>query len=534
MNFRSTHLTVLLGLGLAYPASAQSLSRIGLYLDWDKSPVGMDMDITSDGSLIAFIESRGGGCSSWNYQRLSTIRSDGTDYRVLVGWLDMELLEPLGQETYTNTMTMSGNGEWLAFSLFSKVDLCALYGPIHWFLVEVATGAVQPLTFNGQPVGFVSFTTDGDTVAFKGFDPLLGWGFYRADPADLSGATRFLDVSGWFAAGGQISGDGSTYVWFGSQGAVCPCPASLYTHDFETGIDTLVASPPSGVSVFDISHDGQRLVYCGSGCVAALADGTWSQSLSLLGFAGQSLSSDGEYVLGGDLENLVRAPWGATLPNQVHDLQSGLGSTSAAPSSADASIVPGFDEGKFIPWGLEVWFEHGPVLTTYGYGVADTPLTWDIGSEPGDSFVLFWGLAPAALPLKTWGTLGIDPGFLGLLGLGTVGGPPQNIAQVQALLPTDLALLAPLPLWFQALVETADGHRLTNTTRFTFGIPVPDPFGFPLMAEPPVGPGVAGQALPQPVGPGAVPSWERLRFEDPAVHFAARDAGQVITLPAEH
>jgi hypothetical protein len=288
-------------------------------------------------------------------------------------------------------------------------------------------------------------------------------------------------------------------------------------------VATLTPAPlATGIAGFDVASNGQRVVYCGGPCVGLLSDGSGAHPITV-GGACVSISGDGTYAFGCS-NGITRALWEG---GPVTLLQSGYGSIWDTPSSADGTIVPSLDDLGHDPhYPLAVWFEHGPILTTYGYGVADTPLSWDIGGATGDAYILLFSLGPAALPLKTWGTLGVDPARLGIVAAGAIDGP-GSVGHVETLLPLELDLLAPVPLWFQALVATSAGNKLTNTTKFTFGVPIPDPFPFDQVWD---GPEPGRRHLRPPAPDDA---WQRLRFQDPAVWLAHEQAGLELTLTAE-
>lgn len=534
-------LMLVFGCLVAPVSTAQSISRIGDYLHWSEHVHIMPMDITVDGSRAAFIESWGDGCGGTVLQRLSSIRSDGTDYLVHVPHKAMKQLKP-NLESTCQALTMSGDGRWIAFVLDDAWS-CTLGGPWEWYLLDTATNAVQHLQWNGFRVGWVSFTDDGGTLAFKGWDPVLGWGFYLASPSDPGAAVRFLDASAWFAAGGTISGGGTHFVFFGSQNSVCPCPAELFSFEFATAIQTTLtpAPTPLGLGSFDVAADGQRVVYSTGPVYGVLTDGTQHHQISNVWGSWLTSSTDGAWVVYWSDGLSYRQPWvgGPELTFPAYT------QSNASPSNADASIMPRIFAGDAtFEYPLCVWFEHTPVLTTYGYGLPDTPLTWDVGGSPGDTFLLLYSFGPAALPLKTWGTLGLDPATLGVVAAGVVGGPPQNIGQVQVQLgdellvtgasgvaavpgtpytvrvAADLEVLGPFDVWFQALVTSPEGKRLTNTTRFTFGLPDPDPHSssFAATAAPRAGEGARQHCLPS--AEDSETAWLRLRNSDPAVWMA--------------
>ncbi len=107
---------------------------------------------------------------------------------------------------------------------------------------------------------------------------------------------------------------------------------------------------------------------------------------------------------------------------------------------------------------------------------------------------------------------------------GTVAGP-NNVGQVRITLPADLGLSAPVPVWFQAVVSSSAGTRLTNATQFTLG------GSASATAAPPPAAVLGGGTRHR--SHHSLPFEQRIRLEDPAVWMAERDAGIVTAVRVE-
>ncbi len=506
------------------PLQSQSLSYVGEYLGgWGAWPGSAPASMSATGEWIAFVESDTVPCVG-GVERISMIRPDGTGYRIVVDIPVLEDLEP-DNETYIYELALDGEANQILFYWPHKTSQCLDFAPVHWYLADTQTGAASEITFNGEVVGFVSITDDGQSMAFKGYDPATGkWGFYRSAP-DGSGAVLFHDASPWFAAGGRLSGDGTKFVFFASSAQICPCGTDFYAYDFETGVTTkLNRDLLSGFAGLQASFDGERIVLAASATFGVAADGTNFHVLAPTGGTAVTITRDGKFVIYAAAANsLHRVSWGG---GPILDLGAGAGSGGPQPANWDGTVVAVRDKDYLVNLNvpLAVWFEKSPVLTTWGFGLPGTELTWDVGGKPGDSFLLAYALAPASVPFKGWGVLGLDPATLQVFAGGTVAGP-NNVGQVRITLPMDLGLTAPVPVWFQAAVSSAAGTRLTNVTQFTLGDSAS------AMAAPPPTTVLGGG--PRHDSHHSLPFEQRMRLEDPAVWMAERDAGLVTAVRME-
>jgi len=522
---------------LVQPTSSQALSNIGSYLEpWSLYPDFGPMAMTDNGEWIAVVESHGDGCSGMTFEQISMMRSDGTDHRVLVDSPALEALEP-SFETQVYDLILSGNGESLVFRWPHKVDFCLEFGPEHWYRVDVKTGAVNEITFNGEVVGGVSLTDDGQTMAFQGYDPLTdNWDFYVAN-VDGTGAVKFLDRSAWYATYGKISGDGSKFVFYASNLGVCPCPAELLVYDFASdSLTTITPQPvPSGIGGFDISDDGQRVIYAGGPIYGVNSDGSDHHMIAPTGGSSATITGNGARVLYSSSSpdsSSFRVPWGGGAIVKAALFQ---GTPGKVATDDTGSLIAGWNVGSGkIQDPLAVWFDLPAVLTTYGHGLPGTELAWDIGGTSGQPCMLAFAWAPASIPLKTYGVLGLDPASLQVLAAGTIGAP-DNIHHVVVALPPSLAVPTPATIYFQALVLDPMGHgaRLTNTTAFalpaTSGATAggwPGRVGSPWLRHP------ASAVQPSPPASRSPAEAElRLRLQDPACWRAEQRAGRATGVP---
>lgn len=552
-------------LGLSWTAvQAQPISRIGTFIDpWGGASVSGD--ITADGQWLVFAEKKGSGCSGVTFERLSMIRTDGTDYRVIIDWPEMELLEP-DFETLIENLVISGDGRWAAFKWphkFSPVSVCSVVLPMHWYLVDLITGDVSEITFNGQVVSGVSFTNDGETMAFMGYDPSISdWDYFLSAPSanPTPETSRALGLASPLTMWpGKLSGDGSKFVFVQSVNTGC-CPANVYVHDVASGATIAVNPMPeqSGVSIVDISDDGQRVMYGSNSWWAVDSDATGLHAFMSGGgdliMSGRLTRSGSHLVYSHKLPTprTVRVPWVGGPVTSVPFLAAGV-FLGTIPASADGSIIAGWDYNQVVSSGwaaLVIWFDKPRVLTTYGHGTAGSTLTWDVGGAVGDSYLLAWSLLPGARSFKHYGTLGLDVASLQLLGAGVVSGA-DNVGKLTITIPESTVIPSPLPVHFQALVLSGPGvGGLTNTTAFTLqpGVAALSPAsGGDAGAPPAVGPHPHAAPIPASMSTSSVDpapaigqppwmsraEWERyLLAQDPSYWMAEQRAGREVVLPS--
>lgn len=453
-------------------ASAQAESPIGSFLaPWSDSGnyFGSPMAVTPDGSLIAFVEGLG---TCFNHlQRISMIRPDGTGYRVVV---DTPVLNELKSGVYTliDELRLAGDGRTLAFKWPQQVVNCDNAGGPRWFLVDVESGSVTELKVNGNGVGYVSFTDDGQTIAFKGFDPALGaWGFYTADE-DGRTPELILDLTPFSAGPSVISGDGKKLLFLDFS-PVSPFAGDIYVLDIASGAPTkLNPQVLNFIYYASLSADGSRIVF-------SLFDGTmyavegsganFRQIQSPAAGFEVTMTRDGNWIF---LTSLIsgtagvftnRMSWDETILELVADPYFNSQFLSQQPINADGSFHAHWTPGPNK--SLAVTFLSTPVLTTYGYGNPGTTLTWDVGGEAGDSYILAMSLDALSPGAGTqYGLLELEPASLLILDSGSVLGP-NNIGSLQITIPGSLDLPVPVPVHFQALVQPqGGGGALTNRT----------------------------------------------------------------------
>ncbi len=478
--------TVLIAWLLACGSSAvgQSISPIGWSLPWGIE-VGEPIAMRPDGEWIAFAEAPFGYCTpSTITHQLSIVRPDGTGYRVV---LDVPTLSKLWPSTINpnriEQIRWAGNTDRLVFWWYDLYAFTCgeVYGPLHYYLVDVVAGSVEEFSFNGVAADDVSFTDDGQTMVFLGWDPVTeSYAAHRAGP-NGEDAVPFLYPLPGDTFQGIVSGDGSRFLWLSIDLSSFDYLTDVYVYEFATQQSTkLTPAPVDILSGASLSYDGSRVVYSVDAAypgfakiVGVNADGSgyheFSVPLTAVGST-TTLTRDGKSVFvagsGSIFGACYRVGWDG----------SGL------------ELVSNF-YGKFFGWLHEIpvnfdgslqahWFQEPPQrpgsclavaamdtawLTTYPGYTPDEDLIWDIAGQPGDSWILAWATESAELPLGSLGTLGLDPGKLRVLASGKVGGP-YNVGTVKVGLPPDLAALGHVPLYFQALVKGATGGQLTNVT----------------------------------------------------------------------
>ena len=481
------HLGVALVLALAAEARPQFLSEIGFYFaPWGLAPDEGPVAMTDDGEWVVFVDSMLSGCSGLTWERINMIRTDGTDFRVVVDWPALEALEP-SWESRVFDMLVSGDGRWIVFSMPQTLLECNDIPPLHQYLVEVETGAVEELLWNGQVVGSVSFTDDGERMAFVGYDPVTDrWDFYIREDGIT---TKFLvtePYTGPFgSASGKLSGDGSKFLFEGSATGICPCPTQMYVFDFATEVVTPLPSQDLflGVGGFDISDDGSRAVYASGPIFGVNTDGSGYHQVATVGGASTTIAGDGSRVLHSfwapPLYHAAWVPWeGGT--STIIPLYAGT--VWSVPTDDTGTVIAGWDlQTSALIAPIAVWTEQSPILTSFGLGTPNSEFTFDVGGQRGDHYVLLASFAPGAVPLGSLGVLALDPGQLLVLATGSIPDDATQ-AQVTARVPPDLALLEPLPVHFQALVTSGLLSEGTLTNAPVFTLPVPEPAQEPLLA----------------------------------------------------
>lgn len=467
-------LSVCVVLFIAPLAGAQGESVIGSFLAPWFDPAGFSgetLAMTPDGSLIAFVEGQGNCNLDSAIQRISIIRPDGTGYRIVVDTPVLDRLQP-SSFTVIRILRFAGDGKTLAFMRHHKIQNCNIIGGPRWYLVDVESGRVDEFTFNNNAVGFLTFTDDGQTMAFKGYDPARqAWGYYTANE-DGSDPELVLDTTPFGSSASQISGDGSKLLFIDIQ-PVFPIPSNIYLLDIATGALTKL-NPQSlnNISSGSLSTDGSRVVFGPSIGPTFTVDGNGANLQQILpgeALVATTVTRDGQWIFftawfsGTPGPFTYRMSWdGSIMGPATNPFYGGGGRLSQQPVNADGSLHVSWTP---FPFGsLAVTFFTPPILTTYGYGHPGEPLTWDVGGLPGDSYILAMSLGLAAPGLPTqFGLLELDPARLTILASGTVGGP-KNIGSFAVTIPTTLLSL-PLFVYSQALVQSpGGGGTLTNLT----------------------------------------------------------------------
>jgi len=464
-------------ISVSVSASGQSVSIIGSYLEIPGPhgyPEPEACAMTPDGKTIAFVETDGVGCDATTYQKISLIRPDGTGYRVVVEADVLKALAPTPAETQIFQLLVSGDAKWISFWWPHEfVFGCTYDAPMHSYVVNVETGAIHELMFNGQQVYGVSFTDDGQTMCFQALDPAVGrYVYFLANP-DGTGAVPFFDPVEWTGSFGVLSGDGSRLVFVGFH-APNPLTEDVYVYDLASATVTKLSPDPLiHIGAVSSSYDGSRIVYGGAAnpLYGVNGDGSGFHLISTYKSGGSAtISRDGNYafLLGynGGIR-CFRVNWDGTGLIEI-DGQANVPFEGQAPLAIDAtgSRLAHFVFNTSPPAPLAVWSADERVLTTYGYGTPGSLLSWDIGGQPGDAALLAYSLDAASIPFKNYGTLELGLSSLHCFWAGTVA-PPWNTASLQLALPADLVIPTPLPIHFQALVMGPSGTTLTNSTVFT-------------------------------------------------------------------
>lgn len=478
LNLWSLTMTALCALPLS--VVGQSTSAIGAYLQPAWRPSGIWV-MTRDSEWIAFVENDGAACDSSAYdERISLIRSDGTGHRVVV---DEHVLKGLqaGQTRIVERLRISPDGRQIYIEQASY-SVCNPVTAPQPFVVDVATGGVEPLTHNGYSAYLMSYSDSGDQIVFRSFDAELGDSYYFVSDPGLVNARPFVDTSPWWSTPqGKLSGDGSKFLFIVWHGSVW---GDAFLVDMESlAITKLTPESLPALSSADISADGSRIVLGHSTADGALyATGSEGQGLRLIAEGPQAtiatLSANGRVIFG----------YGGTVPVGVsssavtniynwHDgslidqYLGGGGSGGAAMGhmavNDDGTLVSGglgnAPEGH-IPTMVRSW--SSGMLTTYGFGDPGTPVHWDVCGSAASDWVLAVSLRKGLLPLPGVGELLLSRGHLIVLDAGTISGP-YNASTVTREIPVDAALPEVLPLHSQALVVSPAGEaRLTNRTTF--------------------------------------------------------------------
>ena len=511
-------------LGLITSTVAQADSPMGLFLAPWAGHHAQPIAVTSDGTVIVFVESSN-WCNQGDQERLSVIRSDGTGYRVVLDVAELTAIKPFpGAENRIEQLVMSGDGRRAAFwwaGLYQQAS-CASSGAPRWFLLDLEQESVAPLVHDGKDVGSVSLTDDASRMVFKGWNESLGaWRWFVAD-GDGRNAVPFLDPSGWLTTFGLVSGDGSRFLMVGYHGAF-PFPSDVYLYEFATEAFTKL-SPTTQDNIFGahLSYDGDRVVYGGPffKLCAIQADGSGYHEISTPVTTGSTatISRDGEHLFFGHNQPTFNSPgecyrisWEGQNAVRVSDLWNPIWDMSQLPINANGSTLVHWSRSVAQAPPLTITTLSPPMLTTYGYGVAGTPLTWDVLGESNDTFVLAWALDSASLPIR-YGTLELDPASLQILWAGAIEGT-DNAASLTLTLPPGVASLPEaVPVHFQALVLGAGDGKLTNATVVSIG---PASAAARAGAEGPWAGGVRAAANSRATAGGWPSGWDSPRAETP-------------------
>ena len=470
---------------LATSLHAQSASVVAKHMaPWGGGDRTSRFQFTTDASWIYMVQSNKGCQSSTVKQRIARMRSDGTDFEVLVDWPVLDTLNFQNNPSIIRHMRMAGDGSTMWFARPRLFDFfhCDPIASSRHYLLDTGTGDIAPFTFNGFDVGNVSFSLDGKWMVFAGWDPDdQEFAYYRSrlDGGELH---HILDIEPWYTITGIMSGDGEHFLFISFESGSYGGPGTpgfvnhLWILDIKSGdYLRLTPEPMPYMGTAHVSADGSRVIYGGNDprdLYAVRGDGTGHRLLASDHIGGYStLSADGEvvyYLCDEDLQ-LRRLRWkdGAVL---TPPLGEPLGNDWLQHQAIDATGST-FASTLFPPSlrPLHVWSTELPFLTTYGFGTPDSTLHWDVGSHPGDAYVLGWSLALGEADLGPVGVLELGLQGLGVLSVGVVPDDEFDVAGVEVLVPADASLPQPLPVHFQALVTGPEfpGGRLTNRTTFT-------------------------------------------------------------------
>ncbi len=467
-------------------AVGQSISPIGWAYPWSGAVSGEPIAMRPDGEWIAFAETplHFPCLPSILTHQLSIVRPDGTGYRVV---LDVPTLSALWPSTINpnriEQIRWAGNTDRLVFWWYDLYAFTCgeVYGPLHYYLVDVAAGTVEEFTFNGLGVDDVSFTDDGQTMVFLGWDPVTqSYPAYRAGPSGED-AVPFLYPLPGDVFQGIVSGDGSRFLWLSIDLSSFDYLTDVYVYDFASQQSTkLTQAPVDNLSAASLSYDGGRIVYSDDAAYPELgkiigvnADGSDYHEFQIPLTGADStttLTRDGQHVFFGTnslpFGECYRVAWdGSGMQLVSNFFGQTFGYLHEIPVNHDGSLqAHWFQEPVEPPFScLAIAALDQPWLTTYPGYTSDEDVIWDVAGQPGDHWILAWATATADLPLGSLGTLGLDPSKLRILATGTIGGP-YNVGTVKVGLPPDLPPIGHVPLYFQALVKGEGGGQLTNVT----------------------------------------------------------------------
>lgn len=454
--------------------AGQSISKIGKFETWLSGAHG-PVTMSADGEWIAYTQNNGGGTCNPTF-RFAKIRTDGSEYRIIIDLVQLWSILPGSTFPYRMSLTADGSMLYWWWPDDSLMTQCIGLAPLHTYRVDTESSVVEELFFNGQTVANLSHSDDGQVLVFMGWHPASGtYHWYKSGP-DPSTAVEFLDPAPWSGTIGKVCGDGSKFVMTG-HGGFPNYTADVYVYDFERShLDIVSPYSVNDIVGLDISGDGSRIVYAGSSpLLGVVSDGTDFHEVSPYASGGSAtITRDGNWVIhvydedgGSTVYKTHRTAWDGSTTQAIEGWTPSFLSLFHSPTNADGSVLPVLTDP---PNGgaLSVWFEHTPVLTTFGYGTPGTPIRWDIGGEPGGSFLLLYAFGPASIPVGSKGTLLLDPASLQVLISGTIGGPPYNIGTLSLTIPPGAVIPFPFDLHSQALVKNAAGTNgtLTNSTIF--------------------------------------------------------------------
>ncbi len=434
--------------------------------------------MSADGDWIAYTQNNGGGTCNPAFV-MAMIRVDGSKHRIVLDQPQLWQILPNGTFPFRMSLTSDDSTLYWWWPHKTTPPHCSASLPLRTYRVDTSTSVVEELYFNGQPINSLSHSDDGQILVFKGWhEPSQTWHWYRSGP-DPSTAVEFLDPAPWSTTFGKVCGDGSRFAMIGYHPGLPGSPGDVYVYDFARArLDIVSPFPVEFLWGLDISGDGGRIAYAGSSPIYGVgSDGTGFHEISPFSSGGSAtLTRDGNWVIhvhddpgGPNIAKTRRTAWDGSATETIEGWTPFILSMFHSPVNADGSVVPVLTDP---PGGgaLSVWFEHLPVLTTYGLGTPGSFIRWDIGGEPGGMYLLLYAFGGASIPVGTKGTLKLDPASLQVLVAGTIGGPPYDIGSLSLTIPADAIIPTPIDVHSQALVFGAAGRNATLTNATVFEI----------------------------------------------------------------
>ncbi len=452
--------------------------------------------MAADTGLVAFSEKLNVGSCASAPGRIALVNVDGTGYRVLLDYLDLQALWPTEHPSRVGSIRLSADGRCLAFVWGQFPDGQCLHAPPwHAYLVDTATAEVVELAPEAPVTGFgvtnVSMSRNAERVVYRTTE-MDGHHVFLATRAvdgshDFSSAVELLAPGDFGGIGyvARISADGRSLVFSTPELFLVDAMSEVFVMDLATGVTTRVSDKPlPGIFAVDISADGSRVVYehvaifqTLPGAVYAVnADGTGHHLVSDASHYGAvTITADGLWVLFNEVGeeyccDVVRVPWGGGEREFV--------SQAFYSTKEQLPLAVGFGGDAYAhrriyttPTGLHpltlVRFE-SPVLYTYGVAEVGEPLGIDVGAPAGSPYVVYMSLHDG-LWRTPFGPLYLEPSRLEPLAFGFTEAPTNSGIHIFDV--PELDGLAGLSVWFQAAVCPPEGGmpELTNATTITLG-----------------------------------------------------------------